>query len=590
MKFRNLRKEPTIFLFEKAFEHSGSYKKYFVLSLVLAALGQVVLLLEPLIFAQLINELQRNGLSENNLEYLLLLVSLMFGTLLLFWLLHYPSRVLERKNAFWVKKNYQMYLFNKIFNQSLSWHSDRDSGDTLDKVNNASQNLFNFCQDTYKIVGIIVKAIGTVVALAFFSLWISLGVAIVTIFSFLILYQFDKRMILHYKEMNKYGNRISAKIYDAISNVITILILRITDVTTRSIDKSLLGPKEVWWKYVAFNEKKWFVGNMLFRGMIVIPLGYYLYISSQTTSVFEIGTFSALYLYLSNYSQVFFGFGAIYETLIAQKARVQNANEIEVSVGIQTRKRKISFKNNLEIKNLQFNYQGGEQEVVALDDIDFKIRKGEKVACIGKSGSGKTTFLKVIHGLYDNSSCVFSVDGKKITSNLHKIDLYTTLVPQEPELFSSTILENITFGLDYSDKEIQKVLQLALFKNVVDELPKGLLSRVNEKGVNLSGGQKQRLALARALLFAQNKKIILLDESTSSVDPETEVMIYQGIFSEFRDKTFIANIHKLNLLKYFDKIVLFDKGKIVSAGTFEELLSTNEGFKLLWEDFVASQK
>jgi ABC-type multidrug transport system fused ATPase/permease subunit len=590
MKFLRVKEEPTIFLFRKAFSHTGAYKKYFVSSLVLAAIGQIVLLLEPLIFAQIVNELQRNGVNPDNLGYLLLLISLMLGILILYWAFHFPSRLLERKNAFWVKKNYQMYLFDKVFSQSLAWHGDRDSGDTLDKVNNASSNLFTFCQDTFKIVGIFVKTIGTVVALAFFSIWISLGVALLTVISFYILYLFDKRMILDYKAMNVYGNKISAKVYDAISNVVTILILRITDVTSKSIDTSLMAPKNVWWQYVAFNEKKWFVGNMLFRSMIVVPLAYYLYISSQSATAFEIGTFSALYLYLANYSQVFFGFSSIYETLIAQKARIQNAEEIEASQETASKKRKVSFNNKLQITNLNFNYQSAEQSTVALKNVDFQILKGEKIACIGKSGSGKTTFLKVIHGLYNTSTSSITADDKKITGNLHEVDLYTTLVPQEPELFSSTILENITFGLDYSEEQIQKVLQLAEFSEVVSELPNGLYSRVNEKGVNLSGGQKQRLALARALLFAGDKEIILLDESTSSVDPTTEVKIYQGVFSEFTDKTFIANVHKLNLLKYFDKIVIFDKGEIVSVGTFDELVSTNTEFKVMWEDFVASQK
>jgi len=197
----------------------------------------------------------------------------------------------------------------------------------------------------------------------------------------------------------------------------------------------------------------------------------------------------------------------------------------------------------------------------------------------------------VLHGLYPTASAKVTFDSTKpITTSFADIDLQTTLVPQEPEIFSSTIRENITLGVKYSDEEIQKVMKLAAFTEVVKQLPKGLDSVINEKGVNLSGGQKQRLALARALLFAKDKDIILLDESTSSVDPENEVRIYQSIFAAFTGKTVLASIHKMNLLKYFDRIVMFDQGRVVAMGTFDELLATNKKFSTDWEEYIQSHK
>ena len=162
------------------------------------------------------------------------------------------------------------------------------------------------------------------------------------------------------------------------------------------------------------------------------------------------------------------------------------------------------------------------------------------------------------------------------------------MVPQEPELFSSSIRENVTFGLDYSEDQIMTVLDLAEFTKVLNDLPNGLDSIVNEKGVNLSGGQKQRLALARALLFSDDKEIVLLDESTSSVDPTSEVKIYQNIFENFSGKTFIASIHKMNLLKYFDRIIIFEKGKISDQGSFENLYKNNRIFAQQWDDYISS--
>src|SRR3989338_7637347 len=172
-------------------------------------------------------------------------------------------------------------------------------------------------------------------------------------------------------------------------------------------------------------------------------------------------------------------------------------------------------------------------------------------------------------------------------TNFADIALKTTLVPQEPEVFSASIRENITLGLEYTKKEIYDAIGWAEFTSVVGRLPNNIQSVINEKGVNLSGGQKQRLALARALLFSNDKEIMLLDESTSSVDPETEVAIYKNIFGRFKGKTIIASIHKMNLLKYFDRIVMFANGTIVDQGTFDELLARNEKFKRDWNEYVA---
>ena len=211
------------------------------------------------------------------------------------------------------------------------------------------------------------------------------------------------------------------------------------------------------------------------------------------------------------------------------------------------------------------------------------------MAVVGESGSGKTTFLKVLHGMYPNAQATLTLDNEApIATSFADIDLETMLVPQEPEIFSSTIRENMTLGIDYSEDSVMQAAQIALFDKVIQSLQQGLDSVINEKGVNLSGGQKQRLALARAILFSSEKEMILLDESTSSVDSETETEIYQRIFSAFHDKTIIASIHKMNLLKLFDRIVMFEDGQVVDSGTFEELLERNSQFQAAWKQFIAT--
>ena len=171
-------------------------------------------------------------------------------------------------------------------------------------------------------------------------------------------------------------------------------------------------------------------------------------------------------------------------------------------------------------------------------------------------------------------------------TNLYKYDFGISIIPQDPELFSETIRENITIGLDYTDKQIKKVTDITEFTDVIKRLPNGIESKINEKGVNLSGGEKQRLALSRSLLLSQTKDMLFFDESTSSVDSFTENKIYEKVFYEYRDKSILASIHKLNLLKFFDRIIILEDGKIVDTGSFEELLDRNKKFKSDWEKSI----
>jgi ATP-binding cassette subfamily B protein len=157
-----------------------------------------------------------------------------------------------------------------------------------------------------------------------------------------------------------------------------------------------------------------------------------------------------------------------------------------------------------------------------------------------------------------------------------------TLFPQEPEIFENTIAYNITLGLPFPEEEIMQVCESAHFTDVVMQLPDKLASDIREKGVNLSGGQKQRLALARGILAARESEVILLDEPTSSVDPKTEAMIYEKLFTAFADKAIVSSMHRLHLLTQFDYIYVLHHGRIVAEGNFEHLRNNSPAFLELW--------
>src|SRR5258708_12181579 len=157
------------------------------------------------------------------------------------------------------------------------------------------------------------------------------------------------------------------------------------------------------------------------------------------------------------------------------------------------------------------------------------------------------------------------LDGRR--EELDRLIESVTLFPQEPEIFENTLAYNIAVGLHFAEEDILQVGESAHFVEVIRQLPLGLESDIREKGVNLSGGQKQRLALARGILAARDSDLVLLDEPTSSVDPRTEALIYEGLFKAFSDKAIISSIHPLHLLAPFAYPYVLHQGHITPQAT-----------------------
>ncbi|MEG9326987.1 ABC transporter ATP-binding protein [Salinimicrobium catena] len=231
-------------------------------------------------------------------------------------------------------------------------------------------------------------------------------------------------------------------------------------------------------------------------------------------------------------------------------------------------------------KNVTFTYE--DTNITALKNVSFEVEKGQTLAIIGKTGSGKSTILELIGRLYDATEGEISIDGKDIR-NINLKDLRDSIgyVPQDAFLFSDSIKNNIRFGkADATEKEIIVAAKnAAVHRNIVG-FSKGYDTVLGERGITLSGGQKQRVSIARAIIH--DPQILLFDDSLSAVDTETEEEILGNLFKISRDKTTIIVSHRISSIKNADKIIILEGGKIVQQGTHQELLSTDGYYKELY--------
>ena len=259
--------------------------------------------------------------------------------------------------------------------------------------------------------------------------------------------------------------------------------------------------------------------------------------------------------------------------------RVLEISDKKADVNNDLAESNFEFNSSIEFKDFNFSYEDNNH---VLEDINFTINKGETIGVVGKTGSGKTTFIKQLLRLYPIEENTLLLDGKGIERYYdYSVREKIGYAPQEYQLFSKSIKENVLFYRYDLEDRLDEVLEQADIKKDIIRFKDGIDTLVGENGLSLSGGQKQRLGIARALL--SNPEILILDDSLSAVDSNTEKAIIENIKKTREGKTNIIVTHRISAVRHADKIVVLDNGKILNFGTHDELLEKCPWYKQLDE-------
>lgn len=588
------KRNPLISILKTEWRYLGKYKKRFMLYLFFFVIAGIIGLATPLVIGYIFNSIQNQITTMEELRHLILLIVSLLAIQIGFWLFHGTGRVMETLTGFKVYRNYTNRKIHQVLHLPVKWHKDHHSGDTIDKIKRAGESIESFSEYfTFDIIYTIINVFGSLGVLFFFNAKIAAFALIFSIIVITIIMAVDRKLIQYYKDMNKFSNKLGAAIFDYLSNIITVVTLRLKSTVGKRVDEKIMDVYPTHKKAAYLNEIKWAIGSISLTFMTVVALSYYSYTSFIATGTIMIGTLYILYGYLQRVGNTFFQFASLYGKLVKHDTRLRGAEPIDESYEeLKEDESKIGAINsnwkNVVIRNLDFSYDT-EKGKKHLEKVNLNFTKGQKIALVGESGSGKSTVLALLRGLYDPHGGELYIDGKKIENGFKKMREKITLIPQDPEIFNNTLKYNITMDLHAKKEELTKAIKMAQFGNVVKRLEKGLNTNVLEKGVSLSGGEKQRLALARGLLAAQKSDILMMDEPTSSVDSMNELKIHENVFKEFKNKTIFSSIHRLHLLDKFDYIYLFENGKIVGEGTFNRL-KRNPRFRKMLQKYRMAEK
>jgi ATP-binding cassette subfamily B protein len=323
---------------------------------------------------------------------------------------------------------------------------------------------------------------------------------------------------------------------------------------------------------------------MHFQSLGIYVVGAYLIINAGMMD--KINLFSNMVVFSSYGLQVIFSFlmlTMIFMFLPRATVSSKRINEVldsDISVVSGKFKGKTSEQGTVEFKDVSFKYPDADEYL--LKNISFKVNKGETIAFIGSTGSGKSTLINLVPRLYDATDGVVLVDGVDVKEyDLHELNNRIGYIAQKPVMFTKTVEENVAYGDNGKEKpsleKVKEAIKIAQGKSFVEKMEDGYDSNIARGGTNISGGQKQRLSIARAI--ARDPEIYIFDDSFSALDYQTDLKLRQELKKHMKDATTMIVAQRIGTIMNADKIVVLDKGECVGVGTHKELLKSCEVYK-----------
>ncbi len=553
-----------------------SNKKHFLFSSVIFIIKNAGTWILPVITANIINAVTYS--TKNPMPVIIVNIVVMMAIVFqnLFtnsWYVGHTSKALRQISA-----GLRNTLIKKLQHLSITYHKEIESGKLQSKfmrdieaVEILNNHLIHGCIPA--LISLAIVLVYTIsknpLITVFYLLIVPMNVLLVNIFR--------GKMRENNRKFRNEAEDFSSKVADMISMIPVTRAHGLEDKEIAKTESNIEKLKDAGLAtdktHAYFDSWVWIFNNFLsllclgvtayFAYKKIIPAGdiivYHNYFFQMLTSV---------QMLTNAYPQISKGAESI-----SSISEIMNSREIEKN------ENKIPLRyvhGTIQFKNVSYRYPNSDRDVIK--GLNLEVEKGECVAFVGSSGSGKTTIMNMIIGFLNPTGGELSVDGKPLEYiNLTTYRQFVSVVPQNSILFTGSIRDNILYGVeDTPEEKLQKVIDLANIREFTDQLPNGLDTMIGEHGDKLSGGQKQRISIARALI--RDPKIIVLDEATSALDNISEYQVQKAMSSLIKGRTTFIVAHRLSTIRDADKIVVMEKGECVETGTYEELMAKKGKF------------
>ncbi|MDP3883284.1 MAG: ABC transporter ATP-binding protein, partial [Candidatus Staskawiczbacteria bacterium] len=532
-------------------------------------------------FFDTVSEVSRTEGAANSLIAIIIKIAVLHAIIWVFWrVTAFSINIFQPKTIARLKQK----TFGYLIDHSYGFFSNNFTGSLVQKVNRFAR-AFERLTDRF-LFGIVPLAVQIVVMISilFFintviALVLLCWLVILLIFNFF----FSRWKIKYDIKVAEIDSKTTGYLADAITNQNTIQLFT-------GVKKESFGFKKVSDEQYKKTRLSWDIDSILdgFQAFLVFLiefLFFYFAIKYWQQGLITVGAFVVVQIYIIELAGRMWDFSRmvkdIYQSYADSKEMVEILllpHEIKDS---PLAKELVAGKGEIEFKDLIFSFN---QTRKVLKNVNLAIKPGEKVALVGPSGAGKTTFVRLLLRLYSPASGKILIDGQNVAEvTQESLRKNISMVPQDPVLFHRTLAENIGYGKDGATKEeIENAARLSHCDDFIKDLPFGFGTYVGERGVKLSGGERQRVAIARAIL--KNAPILVLDEATSSLDSRSEELIQDALSNLMSGKTAIVIAHRLSTIQKMDRIVVIDDGRIIEQGSHTDLLKAKDSlYRKLWE-------
>lgn len=506
------------------------------------------------------------------------------ASLLIRFVLIYYAKMLCITSGQKASLDIEKEALNHLSQLEISWHERENAGNKVKRIQRGAEGVLILTRVwSVNVIDIAVNFVGAFFIIAHFDIVLAVLVILYQLIYFSIASTLRYKTVVASREKNIKEEESTGLMFEIMNNIRSVKVLGMSTTLLTYVQKindelAVLLRKNIFWYHLGILARTSWQG--IARTLLFIFVIYGIF-----NGKYEVGFLILFYGYFNTLSTSVDDLSSVAQDVALAKTNIGRLAEFfDQPITIESEIGKVDFPkvwDSIHVKDLSFAY--GDNSV--LSNLNFDIKKGEKIGIVGLSGAGKSTLFKLFLKEHESTDGEILI-GNTLLKNIKKSDYvrHVAAVLQETEAFNMSLRNNIVItNVEASDDEsaFKKAINISHVDDFVHKLPKGVETLIGEKGVKLSGGEKQRLGIARAVF--KNPEILFLDEATSHLDVESEQKIQDSLAHFFKDVTAVVIAHRLSTIKEMDRIIVIEDGKIIETGTFDELSEKDGRFREFWD-------